>query len=113
MGRIGPENISWKGGKCQDKDGYVHVSIKYWYPDIVHYYPKKHRLPEHVALMSRYLGRALIRGETVHHKNGIRHDNQIENLELWNKPQPAGCRVEDQIGWAVQILRRYAPEKLQ
>jgi hypothetical protein len=62
---------------------------------------------EHRYIMEQFMGRSLKDHETVHHKNGQRSDNRIENLELWSSKQPYGQRVEDKIEWAKQILDEY------
>jgi hypothetical protein len=57
--------------------------------------------------MSNHIGRAISKGENIHHKNGIKTDNNIENLELWVTSHPAGQRVEDLIVWCINFLKRY------
>jgi hypothetical protein len=69
---------------------------------------------EHRYAMEQHLGRPLWPDENIHHRNGIRSDNRLENLELWVKAQPAGQRAGDVVAFyverypelAAQVLRR-------
>jgi hypothetical protein len=68
---------------------------------------------QHRYIMEQHLERELLQEENVHHINGDRADNRIENLELWNTRQPKGQRIPDKIEYAIEILKLYAPHLLK
>lgn len=77
---IGKRSMAWKGGRIKDRFGYILI----WMPEhpnakIAGY------IHEHRLVMSNQLGRPLESWEFIHHKNGIKDDNRIENLELMTK----------------------------
>tara|TARA_R110000851_G_scaffold326270_1_gene494778 strand:- start:1984 stop:2355 length:372 start_codon:yes stop_codon:yes gene_type:complete len=86
------KTIRKKGEGWYTLDGYKYFMIK------------GRKIAEHRLVMEKKLGRRLVGDENVHHINGVRDDNRIENLELWNTTQPCGQRVEDKVAWAIEIL---------
>ena len=72
----GENNPLWKGGFCRIK-GYVYVKA--------YNHPNKNGseyVAQHRLVMEKKLGRYLLKTESIHHKNGIKDDNKIGNLEL-------------------------------
>lgn len=57
--------------------------------------------------METFLGRVLYSHENVHHRNGDRADNRLENLELWSTSQPRGQRITDKLEWARELIAQY------
>lgn len=80
---IGILSPIWKG-KTKTTQGYIRISVPNGTPGS--YTNKKcanwTQMFEHRYVMQQHLDRPLLRTESVHHKNGIKNDNRIENLEL-------------------------------
>jgi hypothetical protein len=103
----GAESLRPGGSVVNRKDGYVSIH------DPTHPAAKSDGyVLEHRLVMERHLRRSLLKHENIHHINGDRADNRLENLELWSKSQPAGQRVTDKVAWAIELLELYAPEVL-
>lgn len=103
---------AWKGGRSVDKKGYCLISISMIrdvYPDArFREGEHTHKMFEHRAAMSHHLKRPLSLNETVHHRNGNRSDNRIDNLELRAGKHGPGQTPKDLVKWAREILKRYA-----
>ena len=83
VNKVGEKNENWKGGKYLSNWGYYYIRA-----------PKKHPqkayngyIFEHRLVMEKHIGRYLKPTEHVHHINGIKTDNRIENLVIITKAQ--------------------------
>lgn len=79
----GPNAGNWKGGRTRDGAGYWRVKLDPADPLYsMAAQDGKGYVLEHRLVLARSLARPLLRAETVHHINGDRGDNRIENLQL-------------------------------
>lgn len=80
----GEKSNTWNGGKTTHSEGYILI------------YKKEHPFAdsrgyvyEHRLVLEEHLQRYLKTDEHVHHKNGIKNDNRLENLEILSNKEHA------------------------
>lgn len=73
LARLGEKAANWKGGRTI-KDGYIYLAVS----------PNNRRF-EHDIIMEKYLGRQLTKDECVHHIDGNKQNNKIDNLQLTSR----------------------------
>jgi hypothetical protein len=85
--------------RWKNRDGYIYVPL---YPESPFFSMRSYQkrigdasVAEHRLVVAMALGRPLLGIENVHHINGIKNDNRLENLELWVRDQPNGVRLAD------------------
>jgi len=83
-------------GKYINPEGYkvirIHDKVILAHRHVINEQRKKEGLPP------------LTRKQTIHHKNGIRHDNRLENLEIKPRHHGPGQKWEDRVLDAIQYL---------
>lgn len=124
--KSGNQNPHWKGGRRRTSTGYILILVSKDHPFYVMARKSgqsSRYIPEHRLVMAEHLGRQLLPSEKVHHKNGIKDDNRLENLELVPRANHAifnqlcsGCELRKEIRLLrlqMKILNEALQEKLK
>ncbi len=98
--RKGEGNARWSGGK-RHADGYVFITVSESHPYSTMTRKVSHRnlyqIAEHRLVVAQAINRPLLDDEIVHHVNGIKSDNRLENLMLLKNNQHHARLVLDDL----------------
>lgn len=109
LGRFGSASSGWKGGRYTE-GGYVKVKLipSDFFLSMAN---KERYVLEHRLIMAQSLGRCLHRWEIIHHRNHIRSDNRLENLQLVSDDKHKQITIlENRIAWLEDKMESQAKE---
>jgi hypothetical protein len=90
--RRGKRSPNWKGGRKKTVHGYIEL----YDPNHPHSDTNGY-VKEHIAVVTKHIGRSLEGNEVVHHVNGIRDDNRLINLELMDKADHIAMHMKNHV----------------
>ena len=82
-------------GRHKNRWGYIQIRGELVPDALKSMVTRGDRVLEHRLVMAQHLGRPLTDGEVVHHKNGVKDDNRLENLELHTRESHHGYTVTE------------------
>jgi hypothetical protein len=98
----GTKNTQWRGGMSKTVQGYVKIkAFDHPHKDFHNY------VYEHVLVMEKKLDRYLDSIECVHHINGKRDDNRIENLRLMTRSEHSKMHSSEMAKYAIRNYHGY------
>lgn len=98
----GEDHQNWKGGRITRKDGYILITTL-----LDEMFGGDQQTLEHRYVMAKKIGRKLTRNEHVHHINGDRSDNRIENLRILSMHEHARHHGEEKRGTHIKVKERF------
>ena len=99
----GNKNNNYKGGRIIDSFGYIQIECK-GHPRAT---KKGNYVKEHILVMEKHLGRYLTKYERVHHINGNKSDNRIENLKLMTHGEHSSFHRKEELKHGKKHFKRH------
>lgn len=80
------------GKRIKPKGGYYEIYTRKTHP----YRPEENWVREHIIIMENFLGRKLEKNEVVHHIDGNKINNDIENLDICTINEHNNCHAKSE-----------------
>ncbi len=100
---VGDKSPTWKGGSFISAQGYRMIYI----PDHPFFADGQYRREHSFVIYCETLHRDRHKGETIHHIDGNRLNNDKSNLKLYSSSHPSGQDVTDKLKWCVKFMNDY------